>query len=457
MAYDILIIDDEADIRELLSGILSDEGYKTKVASDVDAAIDLLKDGLPKLIFLDIWLEGSRKDGLALLTFIKNNYPDLPVIMISGHGNIEMAVTAIKRGAYDFIEKPFTLDALLLAVDRALETFSLRSELTHLKRKHLVVPELVGESAPVRALRQSIDKVAPTNSRVMLLGPSGSGKELAARLIHHKSLRAEAPFVILNAATLTSQNMMQELFGSQALDGAVTAGVLAEAHLGTLYIDEVADLPLAVQVNLVKWLTQNFFKAVDGDKVIHSDVRLVCSTSQDIQALISVGKFREDLYHRLTVVPLLVPSLRERREDIPLLINYFIKEITAQSGIKPRTMSSEAMVILQSYNWDGNVRHLKNHIERLLILARSDNHSDLITVDMLPEESSDPIAKTLSDKQHNIMNMLLRDAREVFEKNYILAQIERFGGNISKTADNIGMERSALHRKLKGLGIKNKL
>lgn len=457
MAYDILIIDDEADIRELLSGILSDEGYETKVASDADSAIALLKNAIPRLIFLDIWLEGSRIDGMALLTFIKNNYPDLPVVMISGHGTIDTAVSAIKRGAYDFIEKPFALDKLLLAVERALETFTLRCELMQLKKRSFVEPEMVGVSAATKTLRQNIEKVAPANSRVMLFGPSGSGKELAARVIHHASPRAQAPFVILNAATLTAENMMRDLFGDTEAGGAPNIGVLEEANNGTLYIDEVADLPMEVQARMLNWMLNHNFKSTSKTGALQSDVRLISSTSQDIQALIEQGRFREDLYHRLAVVPVSVPPLRERREDIPLLIKHFIKQIAAQSGIKPRQLSADAVIMLQGYNWEGNVRQLKNHIERLLILARSDNNSDVITADMLPEETSDPIAKTLSDKSHNIMTMQIREAREVFEKNYILAQMERFDGNISKTADNIGMERSALHRKLKGLGVKYKL
>ncbi|WJW80087.1 sigma-54 dependent transcriptional regulator [Bartonella sp. TP] len=457
MSYDILIIDDEADIRDLLSGILSDEGYETKVASDADAAIAMLKNAVPRLIFLDIWLEGSRIDGMALLTFIKNNYPDLPVVMISGHGTIDTAVSAIKRGAYDFIEKPFALDKLLLAVERALETFSLRAELTQLKKRAFVAPEMVGVSAAIKNLRQNIEKVAATNSRIMLFGPSGSGKELAARVIHHSSLRAQAPFVILNAATLTAENMMHDLFGGSDADGSPNIGVLEEANNGTLYIDEVADLPMEVQAKMLSWLVNHHFKSTSKAASMQSDVRLISSTSQDIKALVQQGRFREDLYHRLAVVPVSVPALCERREDIPLLVKHFVKQIAAQSGIKPRQLSADAVIMLQGYNWEGNVRQLKNHIERLLILARSDNNSDVITADMLPEETSDPIAKTLSDKSHNIMTMQIREAREVFEKNYILAQMERFDGNISKTADNIGMERSALHRKLKGLGVKYKI
>lgn len=457
MSYDILIIDDEADIRDLLSGILSDEGYETKVASDADSAIAMLKNAVPRLIFLDIWLEGSRIDGMALLTFIKNNYPDLPVVMISGHGTIDTAVSAIKRGAYDFIEKPFALDKLLLAVERALETFSLRAELTQLKKRAFVAPEMVGVSAAIKNLRQNIEKVAATNSRIMLFGPSGSGKELAARVIHHSSLRAQAPFVILNAATLTAENMMHDLFGGSDADASPNIGVLEEANNGTLYIDEVADLPMEVQAKMLNWLVNHHFKSTSKAASMQSDVRLISSTSQDIKALVQQGRFREDLYHRLAVVPVSVPALCERREDIPLLVKHFVKQIAAQSGIKPRQLSADAVIMLQGYNWEGNVRQLKNHIERLLILARSDNNSDVITADMLPEETSDPIAKTLSDKSHNIMTMQIREAREVFEKNYILAQMERFDGNISKTADNIGMERSALHRKLKGLGVKYKI
>ncbi len=453
MASEILVVDDEEDIREMVAGILSDEGHETRTAKDADSALQAIDARMPRLVFLDIWLQGSRLDGLSLLDEIKKTYPDLPVVMISGHGNIETAVSAIKRGAYDFIEKPFKSDRLLLIADRALETSRLRREVSDLKKKSSDSPELIGSSPAMNQLKQSIERIAPTNSRVMIFGSSGSGKEMAAKAIHEQSPRANGPFITVNAATITPERMEIELFGTEMTGGERKIGALEEAHGGVLYIDEVADMPRETQNKILKVLVDQSFERVGGNKRVKVDIRIISSTAQNLEAMIAEGRFREDLFHRLAVVPLMVPPLADRREDIPALVDFFVKQLSEQAGIKPRKIGDDAMVVLQSHNWPGNVRQLRNNIERLLILARGDDADSEITASLLPAEVGDSLPRAPTQSDQHIMSLPLREAREVFEKEYLLAQINRFGGNISKTSEFVGMERSALHRKLKSLGV----
>ncbi|WP_273758768.1 sigma-54 dependent transcriptional regulator [Bartonella sp. AU55XJBT] len=451
MVSDILIVDDEADIRELVAGILDDEGYETRIACNSDEALAQISERIPKLIFLDIWLQGSRLDGLALLDEIKTQYPALPVVMISGHGNIETAVSAIKRGAYDFIEKPFKADRLVLVAERTLENSNLKRELSELRKRSNETLELLGKSTVIRNLRHIIEKVAPTNSRIMITGPSGAGKETVARTIHALSTRSNGPFVTINAATITPDRMEIELFGSEMEGRERKIGALEEAHGGILYLDEIADMPRETQGKILRVLTGQTFERVGGTKRVKVDVRIISSTAQNLENLISDGRFREDLFHRLSVVPIAVPPLSARREDIPELVHHFVKTISQQVGIKPREISDDVIAILQTHAWPGNVRQLRNNIERLLILVRDGDGP--ITADFLPSEVSDPLPRLQMDSDESIMDLPLREARELFEKRYLVAQIGRLGGNISRTAEFIGMERSALHRKLKALGV----
>jgi two-component system, NtrC family, nitrogen regulation response regulator NtrX len=453
MAAEILIVDDEEDIRDLVAGILDDEGYETRTARDADSALAALSERLPRLMFLDIWLQGSRLDGLSLLDEVKAVHPNLPVVMISGHGNIETAVSAIKRGAYDFIEKPFKADRLVLVAERALENSRLKREVSELKKKSSDSSELIGNSLAMSHLRQTVDRVAPTNSRVMIFGASGSGKEMVARAIHSKSSRANGPFVAVNAAAITPERMEIELFGTEMTGGERRIGALEEAHGGILYIDEVADMPKETQSKILRVLVDQQFERVGGNKRVKVDVRFISSTAQNLEGLIAEGRFREDLFHRLAVVPVMVPPLSDRREDIPALIGYFAKQVAEQSGIKVRQIGDDAMAVLQSHSWPGNIRQLRNNVERLLILARGDDESSIITADLLPAEVGDTLPRAPNQSDQHIMALPLREAREMFEKEYLVAQINRFGGNISRTAEFVGMERSALHRKLKSLGV----
>ena len=455
MTSDILIVDDEADIRDLVAGILDDEGHSTETAANSDEALSAIAAGRPALVFLDIWLQGSRLDGLQLLDKIKEEHPAMPVVMISGHGNIETAVSAIKRGAYDFIEKPFKADRLLLVADRALENSRLKREVRQLKQLAPLAATLVGHSPAINQLRQTIEKVSPTNSRVLIVGPSGSGKELAARTIHAHSARANSPFVVINAAAITPEYMETELFGIEGGNGTTSrkVGALEEAHGGTLFIDEIADMPRETQNKILRVLVDQTFQRVGGSTKVTVDVRIVSSTSRHIEADIAAGKFREDLYHRLSVVPIKVPGLAERREDIPELVEYFMTQISQMTGLPKRTVGADALAVLQSHDWPGNVRQLRNNVERLMILAGGDPEA-VITASMLPQDVGSMIPNMPNGNGgEHLMSLALREAREVFEREYLLAQINRFGGNISRTAEFVGMERSALHRKLKALGI----
>jgi two-component system, NtrC family, nitrogen regulation response regulator NtrX len=455
MPSDILIVDDEADIRELVAGILQDEGYATRTAPNSDDALGSVVARRPNLVFLDIWLQNSRLDGLQLLDSLKLEHPELPIVMISGHGNIETAVSAIKRGAYDFIEKPFKADRLLLVAERALENSRLKREVKELKQFAPSQSMVVGHSPAANQLRQTVEKVAPTNSRILIVGASGSGKELAARTLHARSARANAPFMVINAAAITPEHMEIELFGVEASNGTQSrkVGALEEAHGGTLFIDEIADMPRETQNKILRVLVDQTFQRVGGSTKVTVDVRIISSTSRNIEADIAAGKFREDLYHRLSVVPIRVPSLAERREDIPELVEYFMTQISQATGLPKRTVGADALAVLQSHDWPGNVRQLRNNVERLMILAGGDPEA-VITAAMLPQDVGSMIPNMPNGNGgEHLMSLALREAREVFEREYLLAQINRFGGNISRTAEFVGMERSALHRKLKALGI----
>jgi two-component system nitrogen regulation response regulator NtrX len=454
MAADILIVDDEADIRELISGILQDEGYETRLARNSDAALAALADRRPSLIILDIWLQESKLDGLDLLSVIRERHPEMPVVIISGHGNIETAVSAIKRGAYDYIEKPFNADRLILVVGRALEASRLRRENEELKGRTGADVELLGSSIAMRQLRQTLKKIAPSNSRILITGAMGAGKELAARSLHELSQRANGPFVILSAATMAPDRMEEELFGIEDGSGATQrVGALEEAHGGTLYIDEIADMPMETQGKVLRVLVEQTFQRVGGGKKVKVDVRIVSSTGRDLSILISEGRFREDLYHRLSVVPVRVPSLVERREDIPELIEYFSRLYSLASGQPHRKLATDAIATLQTQDWPGNVRQLRNNIERVMILAGGDPGSE-ITAAMLPPDVGAALSPaTTGFGGEHLLALPLREAREAFERDYVAAQLSRFGGNISRTAQFVGMERSALHRKIKLLGL----
>ena len=455
MASDILIVDDEADIRDLVAGILQDEGYETRTARDSDDALTSIRSRRPNLVFLDIWLQGSKLDGLQLLDSVKSDHPDLPVVMISGHGNIETAVAAIKQGAYDFIEKPFKADRLVLVADRALETSRLKREVKELKQLAPTATGLIGHSPAVNQLRQTIDKVSPTNSRILIVGPSGSGKELTARTIHGHSARAGGPFVVINAAAITPERMEIELFGVEQTNGTQgrKVGALEEAHGGSLFIDEIADMPRETQNKILRVLVDQTFQRVGGSTKVEVDVRIVSSTARNVEAEISAGRFREDLYHRLSVVPIGVPALADRREDIPVLIDHFMDQISQATGLPKRKIGADAMAVLQSHDWPGNVRQLRNNVERLMILAGGEPDA-VISASMLPQDVGSMVpSMPAGNGGEHLMGMPLREAREAFEREYLKAQISRFGGNISRTAEFVGMERSALHRKLKALGM----
>lgn len=453
MASDILIVDDEEDIRELVAGILGDEGHGTRTAKDADEALAAIAARRPHLVFLDIWLQGSRLDGLQVLELIQKQHKGLPVVMISGHGNIETAVSAIKMGAYDFIEKPFKADRLVLVAERALEAYQLRREISALRQRAGAFDRIVGASPPAHQLQQLIARVAPVNSRVLIMGAPGTGKELAARCIHEASQRADGPFVVISSATITPENMEIELFGREGPDGERKIGALEEAHGGTLFLDEIADMPKDTQAKILRVLVDQTFQRVGGTTKVQVDVRVISSSARDLALAIEEGTLREDLFHRLAVVPIRVPSLAERREDIPALIEYFMESLSVAAGMPRRKIAEDALAVLQLHDWPGNIRQLKNNVERLMILTAGEPGA-VITADMLPADVGELVPATPAGvRGEKLMSLPLREAREVFEREYLVAQLNRFSGNISRTAEFIGMERSALHRKLKSLSI----
>lgn len=457
MAHEILIVDDEPDIRALIEGILTDEGYETRQAHNSDTALAAFRQRKPALCVLDIWLQNSKLDGLGILEAMQREEPAVPCVMISGHGTIETAVRAIQHGAYDFIEKPFNSDRLLLVVSRALEAARLQREISELRLRAGPETELVGGSTAMNQLRSAIEKVAPTGSRVLITGPAGSGKEVAARMIHARSRRAEGPFVALNCATMNPGRFEEELFGvepgADPMAQPRRAGMLERAHGGTLLLDEVADMPLETQGKIVRALQEQGFERIGGGTRVKVDVRVIATTNRDLQAEIAAGRFREDLYYRLAVVPLRVPPLRERRDDVPALARHFMARSGETSGMPPREIAEDALAALQTYDWPGNVRQLRNLVDWLLIMAPGEAR-DAIRADMLPPEVGAAAPAMLKlDRSSEIMTLPLREARELFEKQYLEAQLLRFGGNISRTANFVGMERSALHRKLKFLGV----
>lgn len=453
MALDILIIDDERDIRELVAGVLEDEGYQTRTAADSDGCLTELAVRRPTLVLLDVWLAGSKLDGLELLDEVKRRDPSLPVIVFSGHGNLDTAVAAVRRGAMDFIEKPFESERLLHLVARATETERLRRENATLRAQIGQEDELTGSSAAINGVRATLKRVAPTGSRVLLSGPAGVGKEVAARLLHSWSPRARAPFTIVSAARMTPDRVEEELFGIEESGQPVRPGLLEQAHGGTLFLDEIADMPLTTQAKILRVLTDQSFARVGGTRMVKVDVRVVSATARDLADEIAAGRFREDLYYRLNVVPVLIPPLADRREDIPVLVDHFVARYAAERRVRTPEVSADATAALQAYDWPGNVRQLRNMVERTIILAPGDRLGR-IDVDMLPPEVLSDQAQIAPDNAaKSIMGTPLREARETFEREYLRVQIRRFSGNISRTATFIGMERSALHRKLKTLGL----
>jgi two-component system, NtrC family, nitrogen regulation response regulator NtrX len=452
MSADILVVDDEEDIRELVGGILEDDGYEARTADGARSAMRAISERKPALIILDVWLQGSERDGLGVLEEVKALDPNLPVILISGHGTIETAVSAIRKGAYDFIEKPFNSERLLLVVHRALENERLQRENDDLKAQVANASELIGISQNINAVRQVISRVAKANSRVLVIGPLGAGKQLVARNIHEQSERKNGRFVSINAAAMTPDSVEQELFGSENASGKVTqAGLFEQAHRGTLYIDEVGDMPLETQGKLLNLLVAQNFRRLGGTTDVKVDVRVISSTSRNLSSLINRGLFRDALYHRLNVVPVHVPALSERREDIPELVNYFVAHLCAAAGRPIRQISDDVMAYLQAARWPGNVRQLRNNVERILILS-SGKASEPLTLDQLPQEQDNEDSESMLGAE-KLVAYPLREARLEFEREYLKVQVSRFGGNISRTASFIGMERSALHRKLKSLGI----
>ena len=458
MAHDILIVDDEADIRTLVKGILTDEGFQVREAATSAAALQSVETRRPSLVLLDIWLQGSQMDGLGILKEIKRDHPAVPVLMMSGHGTIEVAVSAIKIGAYDFIEKPFKADRLLFLIERAIEATRLKRENEELRLRAGNDAELIGDSPALRDVLQVIERVAPANSRVLITGPAGAGKEVAARMIHARSRRADGPFVVLNCATLGPERFEEELFGVEG-EGAGgngshrRPGILERAHGGSLLLDEVADMPAETQGKIVRVLQDQVFHRLGGRQPVQVDVRVFATSTRELAGEVAAGRLREDLFYRLNVVPVTMPSLTSRRADIPALARHFMARAAAAIGQSPREIGEDAVAALQSYEWPGNVRELRNIVERILIMAPGDSTQPIRAENLMPEiGGSTPVAKGW-ERGAEIMGLPLREAREIFEREYLLAQITRFEGNISRTAAFIGMERSALHRKLKLLGV----
>ena len=449
---DILIVDDERDIRELISDILKDEGFTTRLAGTSDQAMSEVNKEAPALMILDIWLKDSQMDGIDILKAVRRDNPDVPVIIISGHGNIEIAVAAIKQGAYDFIEKPFNIDQLMVVVTRAMETSRLRRENSELRRKDVTTTDMVGSSQAFRTLKSQLEKVTKSNGRVMLSGPAGSGKEIAARFVHANSNRAEGPFITVNSASIEPDRMEDVLFGRESTGRGIEPGLLEQAHGGVIFFDEIADMPLGTQSKILRVLTEQQFQRVGGGDKVRVDLRVISSTTRNLEEEVDKGNFRQELFHRLNVVPIDVPSLSERREDIPELAEFFIESFNKSQGLPMRELSEDAIAMLQTMSWPGNVRQLKNVIERVLILGsdKGDISASEIPGGEAEQSSEDDNRVVLSG---SLATLPLREARELFEREYLLTQINRFGGNISRTAGFVGMERSALHRKLKSLNV----
>jgi two-component system nitrogen regulation response regulator NtrX len=448
---DILVVDDERDIRELICDILEDEGFTTRRAGSSDECMAELNKAAPGLMVLDIWLKDSNMDGIDILKHVRQDNPDVPVVIISGHGNIEIAVAAIKQGAYDFIEKPFNIDQLLVVIRRAMETSRLRRENAQLRRQEVRATDMIGSSATLRTLRSQLEKVTKSNGRVMLTGGPGSGKEVAARWIHANSNRAEAPFVTVSSAAIQPDHMEEVLFGRESPERGVEQGLLEQAHGGVIYFDEVADMPLGTQSKILRVLVDQSFTRVGGTAKVRVDLRVISSTTRDLTAEIAAGRFREELYHRLNVVPIEVPPLEDRREDIPELARHFIEVFNREQGLAMRDLGEDAVAMLQTMKWPGNVRQLRNVIERVLILGEGTGPIEAKDLPGTSEGGSDD-GEEMS-LSASLTTLPLREARELFERHYLMAQINRFGGNISRTASFVGMERSALHRKLKSLGV----
>ena len=447
---DILITDDERDIRELISDILKDEGFSTRLAGTSDQCMAEIAKEPPALMILDIWLKDSNMDGIDILKVVKREHPDIPIVIISGHGNIEIAVAAIKQGAYDFIEKPFNIDQLMVVIRRAMETSRLRRENIELKRGDAPPSDMLGDSGIFRALKSQLDKVTKSNGRVMLTGQPGSGKEIAARYIHANSNRASAPFVIVNSASIEPDRMEEVLFGKESVEKGVEKGLLEQANGGVIYFDEVAEMPLGTQAKILRVLVDQSFQRVGGTEKVQVDLRVISSSNKDLNIAIQDGTLRQELYHRLNVVPIQVPSLEERREDIPMLAEHFIEMLNKAQGLPLRQLAEDARALLQTMIWPGNVRQLKNVVERVLILG---DGAEPITAKELPSVEETGAEEGRVVLSGGLATLPLREARELFEREYLLTQINRFGGNISRTASFVGMERSALHRKLKSLGV----
>lgn len=447
---DILVVDDERDIRELICDILQDEGFSTRMAANSDETMAELNKSEPSLMILDIWLKDSNMDGIDILGHVKRDNPEVPVVIISGHGNVEIAVAAIKQGAYDFIEKPFNIDQLMVVIKRAMETSRLRRENVALRRQDARSADMIGSSSNFRLLKSQLDKVTKSNGRVMLTGGAGTGKEVAARYIHAESNRADAPFVTVNSASIQPDHMEEVLFGRESQQRGVEQGLLEQAHGGVIYFDEVGDMPLGTQSKILRVLVDQSFTRVGGTAKVRVDLRVISSTNRDLQPEIVAGRFREELYHRLNVVPIEVPALEDRREDIPELARHFIDLFNREQGMTARDLGDDAAAMLQTMTWPGNVRQLKNVIERVMILG---DGTGPIEARDLPGQTEAPTTDDDVTLSPSLTTLPLREARELFERQYLMAQINRFGGNISRTASFVGMERSALHRKLKSLGV----
>jgi two-component system nitrogen regulation response regulator NtrX len=447
---DILVVDDERDIRELICDILQDEGFSTRMAANSDECMAHLSADPPDLMILDIWLKDSNMDGIDILKTVKRDNPDVPVVIISGHGNIEIAVAAIKQGAYDFIEKPFNIDQLMVVISRAMETSRLRRENATLRRQDGRGAEMLGAGAAFKLMKSQLDKVTKSNGRVMLTGPAGAGKDVAARYIHLESNRSSAAFVTVNSASITADHMEEVLFGRESTERGVEKGLLEQAHGGVIFFDEVADMPLGTQSKILRVLVDQSFTRVGGTSKVRVDLRVISSTNRNLLVEIAEGRFREELYHRLNVVPIEVPGLKDRREDIPMLARYFVEQFNQEQGLPLRELGDDAEALLQTMMWPGNIRQLRNVIERVLILGEG---SGPIEAKDLPGRQDAPEGDDEVALSSGLTTLPLRDARELFERHYLMAQINRFGGNISRTASFVGMERSALHRKLKSLGV----